>query len=73
MLQQLVELKNTLVAEAGYILLLLLPPAAVVWLFYRSQKKEKAEAKVPFDELQRRPAGESTRLKVEALSEKIDP
>lgn len=73
MLQFLLELKNTILAELGYILLLFLPPAAVIFTFYRRQKKEKAEAEAPFDEIRRRPAGESSRLQVERLNEQIDP
>jgi hypothetical protein len=71
--QFLLELKNTILAELGYILLLFLPPAAVIVTFYRRQKKEKAEAELPFDEIRRRPAGESSRLQVERLNEQIDP
>jgi hypothetical protein len=73
MFQFLLGLKNSILAEFGYVLLLFIPPAAVVFTFYRRQKKEKAEAKVPFDEIRRRPAGESNRLQVERLNEEIDP
>jgi len=72
-LQFLLELKNTILAELGYILLLFLPPAAVILTFYRRQKKEKAEAEAPFDELRCRPAGEGARLQMERLTEEIDP
>ena len=73
MLQFLLELKDTVLAELGYILLLFLPPAAVIFTFYRRQKSEKADAEAPFSEMRRRPAGESNRLQVERLNEQIDP
>lgn len=73
MWQFLLELKNTLLAEFGYILLFFIPPAAVVFTFYRRHRNEKLEAKAPFDEIRRRPAGESARLEIERLSEQIDP
>lgn len=73
MLQFLLELKNTILTELGYTLLLFLPPAAVIFTFYRRQKKEKAEAKAPFGEILRRPAGESSRLQIERLNEQIEP
>jgi hypothetical protein len=61
MLEFLLGLKNTILAELGYILLFFIPPAAVILTFYRKHKREKVEAEVPFDEIRRRPAGESVR------------
>jgi len=58
--------------ELGYIFLMWLPPAAVLFLIFRELKKERAAAISPFDEL-RRPAGESNRLRVQELDERIDP
>jgi hypothetical protein len=72
-LQFLLELRNSILAELGYILLLFIPPAGVIFTFYRRQKREKSEAEAPFDEMRRRPAGESSRLQVERLNEQIEP
>ena len=52
--------------------LFLLPAAALVYDFIRERKKDSARSVAPFDDLQRRPAGESTRLAVEKLDEDID-
>jgi hypothetical protein len=73
MIQFLLELKNVILAELGYILLFFIPPAAVVFTFYRRLKREKAEAEAPFDEIRRRPAGESARVEIERLTDQIDP
>jgi cbb3-type cytochrome oxidase subunit 3 len=67
------NLKNALATQIGLIILFMLPPAAVIWAFYRRGKREKSEVEAPFNELRRRPAGESARLKIESLSEEIDP
>jgi Nuclease-related domain len=71
--RQLLDLRDLLFAEIGYIFLLLLPPAAWLWSLHRKQKKEKAELQMPFSDLQRRPAGESNRLRIEQFNEEIDP
>lgn len=60
-------------SEAGYALLLFLPVGGLLFSFYRRFKRERAELIAPFPELRRRPAGESNRLHVEELNEKIDP
>ncbi|HVF71575.1 MAG TPA: nuclease-related domain-containing protein [Chthoniobacterales bacterium] len=73
MWQFLLELKNILLAEVGYIVLFFVPPAAVVFTFHRRYRRDKAEAESPFDEIRRRPAGESARLEIERLTDKTDP
>jgi hypothetical protein len=59
--------------EIGYLLLLYLPVGALVLWFYFKKRKQKLAAVAPFEELKRRPAGESNRLRIEELNEKIDP
>ena len=59
--------------EIGYLLLLYLPVGALVFWFYFKKRKQKLQAVAPFKELQRRPAGESNRLRIEELNEKMDP
>src|SRR5918996_1583950 len=61
-----------LIKDIGYLLLFYLPVGALVLWFYRNAKKQKLESVVPFAELKRRPAGESNRLRIEELNEKID-
>jgi hypothetical protein len=56
----------------GLILLFSLPVAAVIYTIWRERTAESRRSLLPFDELRRRPAGESTRLKAEKLGEKID-
>lgn len=56
----------------GYGLLLLLPSAAVVFTFWRQRKRDDAAAVAPFSEMRRRPAGETLRLKLQTLDDKID-
>src|SRR5437899_9704861 len=63
---------NTLTAEFGYMLLMFLPVAAVIFSLLRELKKDRAASAMPFSEL-RRPAGESNRLRVQKLDESIDP
>ena len=63
---------NTLTAELGYMLLMFLPVAALIFSLFREMKKDRAASAVPFSEL-RRPAGESNRLRVQELDEWIDP
>jgi hypothetical protein len=64
---------TTLIKEVGYLLLLYLPVGALVLWFYFNNRKQKLQAVAPFEELQRRPAGESNRLRIEELNEKMDP
>src|SRR2546426_11397280 len=64
---------TTLTKEFGYMLLMFMPVGAILLSFYRASRKEKAAAVAPFTELQRRPAGESNRLRVEEFDERIDP
>ncbi|HEY2680482.1 MAG TPA: nuclease-related domain-containing protein [Candidatus Udaeobacter sp.] len=59
--------------ELGYLLLLYLPVGALVLWFYLKRRKQESETVAPFEELKRRPAGESNRLRVEELNEKMDP
>ena len=61
-----------LLRELVLILLLLLPVAAVVFTFWRERKQRAAISLMPFDELRRRPAGESVRLKWEEARERIN-
>jgi hypothetical protein len=63
---------NTLTAELGYLLLMFLPVAALIFSLFRELNKDRAASTVPFSEL-RRPAGESNRLRVQELDERIDP
>ena len=60
-------------AELGYLLLLYLPVGGLVLWFYLKRRKQESETVAPFEELKRRPAGESNRLRVEELNEKMDP
>src|ERR1700730_16567936 len=55
-----------------YVLFLLLPTAAFLWSVTRQGRRNSMSAIAPFAELRRRPAGESLRLQIEALSENID-
>ena len=70
--EQVYTLLRPIVVLIGVGVLMLLPTAAVVWDFYRVRKADDAAAVAPFDELRRRPAGESLRLKLAELDEKID-
>jgi len=54
-----------------YILFLLIPIFVIFWVV-RATKRERAKSVVPFAELQRRPAGESARLKLEKYSDDLD-
>jgi hypothetical protein len=63
---------NTLIAELGYILLLCLPLGMLILSLTRELRRDRAETVAPFSEL-RRPAGESNRLRVQELDERIDP
>jgi hypothetical protein len=62
---------NTLTAELGYMLLMCLPVAAVIFSLFRELKKDRAASIAPFSEL-RRPAGETNRLRVQEFDEWID-
>src|SRR5436190_6345484 len=59
--------------EIGYLLLLYLPVGALILWFYLKRRRQESETVAPFEELKRRPAGESNRLRVEELNEKMDP
>jgi hypothetical protein len=61
-----------LLVEVGYLVLMCLPFAVVVFLLFRQLKRNRVETKAPFSEL-RRPAGESNRVRVQELDERIDP
>ncbi len=61
------------ISEVGYPLVPFLPAAVLLFSFHLRHKKEMPQSKAPFDELQRRPAGESNRLRVKELNDKIDP
>jgi hypothetical protein len=63
---------NTLITEIGYMLLMFLPVAVLILSLFRELIKDRAASTVPFSEL-RRPAGESNRLRVQELDERIDP
>src|SRR6266567_2979666 len=62
-----------LLKELGYLLLLYLPVGALILWLVRRKRRQKLQAVPPFKELQRRPAGESNRLRIEELNEKMDP
>jgi len=51
--------------------LCLLPVALVLVVIFRKRKEQRAFNRAPFKELQRRPAGETIRLKLEVLDEKL--
>ena len=59
---------NTLLVQLALGLLFLLPAAALIYDFVRERKRDAARAVAPFDDLQRRPAGESTRLSLNLLT-----
>jgi hypothetical protein len=73
MSRALVELQTSIVAEVTYAVLLFLPAAAWLWSLHRKSERDKAQSKLPFTDLQRRPAGESNRRHIEELDERIDP
>ncbi len=54
-----------------YSILCLLPLVLVLMLIFRKRREQLAISRAPFDELQRRPAGETLRIKLEALDEKL--
>jgi hypothetical protein len=51
--------------------LCLLPLAFVLALIFRKRKEQRALSCAPFKELQRKPAGETLRIKLEALEEQL--
>ena len=61
-----------LIRQLAFFVLLSLPIAAVLFTTWRERTKDSARNLPPFDELRRRPAGESVRLKVEELGEELD-
>lgn len=63
---------KTLFLEILYGLIFLVPPAALVWTVWRERKLHASQHADPFPDLLRRPAGESTRLRVEKLDTEID-
>ena len=52
--------------------LCLLPVALTLAVIYRKRSEQRALSCAPFDELRRRPAGETLRLKLETLDDKIN-
>jgi hypothetical protein len=52
--------------------LCLLPLALALAVIIRRRKQQKEFSRVPFKELQRRPAGEALRIKLESLDDKIN-
>jgi nuclease-like protein len=63
---------NTIVTELGYFLLMCLPLVAAIFLLVIRLRRDRAKTIAPFSEL-RRPAGESTRLRIQELDDRIDP
>lgn len=53
-------------------LLCLLPPALALVIIFRKRKEQRDYSRAPFNELQRRPAGETIRVKLEDLEDKIN-
>jgi len=58
--------------EIGYLLLLYSPVGALVLWFYLKRRVQESETVAPFEELKRRRAGESNRLRIEELDEEMD-
>lgn len=56
----------------GCLVLFSLPAIGVIWLILREWKSKRATTVVPFKELRRRPAGESTRLRLDELDLETD-
>lgn len=56
----------------GSAVLCCLPIVPVMMVIHRKRKEQRAANLAPFDELQRRPAGEALRLKLETWDEKIN-
>jgi hypothetical protein len=55
-----------------YVLVLCVPAAGWLFSLWRERNRQNAAAKMPFADLRRRPAGESLRLELEKLDEKVD-
>lgn len=55
-----------LLALAAY-----LPLGIIVFLLLRNQRERRARSRTPFEHLRRRPAGETLRIKIAELDEKI--
>lgn len=53
-------------------LLCLLPVALVLAVLHRKRKEQRESSRAPFTDLQRRPAGEALRLKLQDLDDKIN-
>jgi hypothetical protein len=56
----------------GSAVLCCLPIGLVMAVIYRKRREQREYSRAPFDELQRRPAGETLRLKLESLDDKIN-
>src|SRR5207245_560781 len=63
---------NSIVRQVSLIVLCMIPVAVVVFVLSRRRRQWRSKSRVPFRELRRRPAGESLRLKLELLDEKIN-
>jgi hypothetical protein len=53
-------------------ILCFLPVVFVLTVIFRKRKEQREFSRVPFKELQRRPAGEALRIKLESLDDKIN-
>lgn len=58
--------------QLGLTILLALPAAVLIFYEWRRREQERARSVLPFDELRRRPAGETMRTKVDEISEDFD-
>ena len=56
----------------GWAVVCCLPLAVTIFIIYRQRKKQREYSRAPFNELQRRPAGETLRCKLEELDDKIN-
>lgn len=56
----------------GTAVLCLLPIAIVLVIIFRQRKRQREYSRAPFNELQRRPAGETLRCKLEELDDQIN-
>lgn len=56
----------------GMAVLCLLPVALAITIIFRQRKEQKAYSRAPFNELQRRPAGETIRCKLEDLDDQLN-
>ena len=63
---------NTFLDGPVSVLLLLLPIGALLVSFAQQRRRMAAEAIAPFSELRRRPAGESLRMQIDDVSERIN-